>query len=81
MENALERAKRYREAAARYRQMAETEVDDDVHQRLLDLAEQYEDLANGCLRGSTTAVHDRRRPVPPLSRAASAAFVITTSAR
>jgi len=63
MDSALERAMRYREAAARYRQMAQTEGDDDVRRRLLDLAEQYEDLANGLAQDSATATAPAARNI------------------
>ena len=41
---APERAIQYRQEAERLRQMAETQGSDDL--RLLDIAKQYEDLAN-----------------------------------
>jgi len=42
-----ERAARYRQEAERFRKMAETETDDDLRRSLLDIARQYDALANG----------------------------------
>jgi hypothetical protein len=47
MLGAPERAARYRQEAARFRRLAETEPDDRLRQSLLDIAQQYEDLADG----------------------------------
>jgi hypothetical protein len=44
---APERAARYRQEAARFRHMAETESDNLLRQSLLDIAKEYEDLADG----------------------------------
>ena len=44
--DAPERAIHYRRKAERFRQMAGTEPNGDLRQSLLDIAQQYEDLAN-----------------------------------
>ena len=41
------RARRYREEAARFRRMAQTEAAEKVRVSLLSLAEQYDELASG----------------------------------
>lgn len=44
---ALEKARRYRQKAARLRGMAEIEVDDEFRTSLLSLAKKYDELASG----------------------------------
>lgn len=44
--NALEKAQRYRQRAARLRNMAELEADDEFRTSLLSLAGQYDELAS-----------------------------------
>jgi len=46
MLDAADRAARYREQAVRFRQLAQAELDDGIRQSLLEVARQYEDLAN-----------------------------------
>jgi hypothetical protein len=45
---AAERVARYRQEAEKFRRMAQSETDNGVHQSFLDLAKEYDDLAN-CL--------------------------------
>lgn len=50
MTNAAQaRAKRYRQQAAEFREMAESGVDDRLHHDLLELADKYEALADTVL--------------------------------
>lgn len=51
--NSTERAAHYREMAARLRSVAEAEADDNFRRQLLDLVEQYEEMAARIEAGAT----------------------------
>jgi hypothetical protein len=46
MKSLVERAAQYHKQAAHLRRLAESEVEEDLRLNLLDLAQQYEELAN-----------------------------------
>jgi len=46
---AAERVARYRQEAEKFRRIAQSETDNGVRQSFLDLAKEYDDLANGLI--------------------------------